>query len=100
MPRGQGFLRCTKPGAETRLKNIPTSFGTMSLTLRFSRDGRSATLDINPPRQEAVEKIVAHLEHLGREVYRAQIEGKDITGGSVTIPTTKETSVSLRFKDR
>lgn len=57
--------RWTQPGAETRLSAIPTTFGAMSLALRFSPDGTSATLELDPPRREAPAKIVIHAEHLG-----------------------------------
>lgn len=60
MPR-----RWMQPGAETRLSNVPTSFGPMSLDLKVSADGRSAILELSPPRREPPARIVVHTEHLG-----------------------------------
>lgn len=57
--------RWIQPGAETRLTDIPTSFGPVSLALRMAADGGSAAIELDPPRREAPDAIVIHTEHLG-----------------------------------
>ncbi|MGO8676947.1 MAG: hypothetical protein ACLQVX_13875 [Limisphaerales bacterium] len=89
----------TKPGAETRLTDIPTSYGSMSLALRIAPDGRGATLDFDPPRREPMTKIVVHLESFAREVEQLSLGGKPVTGSSIAIPTTNAVSVTWKFKD-
>ncbi|MCX6900277.1 MAG: hypothetical protein NT105_16465 [Verrucomicrobia bacterium] len=87
-----------KPGAKNRLKNIPTIFGPVSLALRVSDDGRTATLDITPPRREPASKLVVHLEHFGREIESASVNGKRIVGDTLTLPSKEAALVVLSFK--
>ncbi|MGC9328569.1 MAG: hypothetical protein ACP5I1_13115, partial [Candidatus Hinthialibacter sp.] len=51
-----------QPGAETRLRNIVTEFGPMSLELVVSDEGKKASLFIQPPRRNPPEKIIVHVE--------------------------------------
>jgi len=87
-----------KPGAKNRLKDIPTIFGLVSLALRVSGDGRTAALDITPPRREPAKKLVVHLEHFGRDVESVKVNGKMVAGDSLTLSSEKATSVVLNFK--
>jgi hypothetical protein len=89
----------TSPGALTRLTDIPTSYGPMSLSLRIAPDGREATLDLDPPRREPITKIMVHLESFARDVDEPRLDGGRIAGSSVEIPTTKPVSLSWRFKE-
>jgi hypothetical protein len=88
----------TKPGAETRLTDIPTSFGQMSLALRIAPDGRAATLDLDPPRREPMTKIVVHLEPFAQEAGELRVDGRQVVGSTVSIPTTNAVSVTWQFK--
>jgi hypothetical protein len=92
-------LAWTKPAAETRLKDMPTSFGSMSLDLRMAADGRSATLALDPPRREPITKIVIHLEQFARQVDELRVDGRKIDEASVAISATKTVSLSWTFKD-
>ena len=89
----------TKPGAQTRLTAIPTSFGPMSLALRIAPDGRAATLDLDPPRREPITKIVVHLEPFAHEADELRVDGQPLAGPGLAIPTTKAVSVTWKFKD-
>ena len=51
-------------GGECRLVDVPTSFGEISLVLHASEDGRSITLEIDPPRTHPPERIVVHTERM------------------------------------
>jgi hypothetical protein len=88
-----------KPGAETRLTDMPTSFGSISLDLRISADGHSATLKLTPPRREPATRLVVHLEQFARDVEGFELNGKPVIGTSVAIPTTKPVSLRWEFKD-
>lgn len=51
-----------RPGAVTRLKDIVTVFGPMSLELNVDKDGKSAHLQMTPPSRTKPAKIVLHLD--------------------------------------
>ncbi len=88
-----------RPGAEARFREIPTSFGPMSLALRISPDGRAATLDLDPPSREPMAKIVVHLESFAHEAGEFRVDGQPLSGSSLSIPTRRPVSVSWRFED-
>jgi hypothetical protein len=50
-----------RPGATTRVHGALTEFGPVSLELRVSADGGSASLHLDPPRRNPARKIVLHL---------------------------------------
>jgi hypothetical protein len=89
----------TKPGARTRLTDIPTSYGPMSLALQIAPDGRAAALDLDPPRREPMAKIVVHLESFARDADELRVDGKPVVAFSAAIPTTKAVSVTWKFKE-
>jgi hypothetical protein len=51
-----------KPGAVTRLRDVPTDFGPLSLEFVVAKDGSSGTLKLTPPRRNPPERIVLHLD--------------------------------------
>ncbi|HLB74945.1 MAG TPA: hypothetical protein VJJ98_13060 [Sedimentisphaerales bacterium] len=69
----------TKPGNKIQLLEIPTSFGPVSLTLQVARTGKSALIQITPPRREPPKKIKLHLEHFRKPVKRTRTELKNGT---------------------
>ncbi|MBM3890077.1 MAG: hypothetical protein FJ388_13260 [Verrucomicrobia bacterium] len=52
-----------RPGAVTRLRDIATEFGPLSLDLRVSAAGASAHLRLQPPRRTLPRRIVLHLDN-------------------------------------
>jgi hypothetical protein len=54
-------------GAETALNGVATDFGPVSLRLKVSADGRTATLEITPPELPALRKVVVHLGAWARD---------------------------------
>jgi hypothetical protein len=50
------------PNAVTRLKDIVTEFGPMSLELKVAADGKTARLHVDPPKRAQPAKIVIHLD--------------------------------------
>ncbi len=91
-----------KPGARTRLPDMPTSFGPMDLDLQISRNGRTASLFINPPqsafaRKRALNKIVIHLENFGRTIKAVRYRDNPISGEH-SIPARKSFTLSIRSK--
>jgi len=50
-----------KPGAVTKLRDIATEFGPLSLEFRVAKDGRSGELKLTPPRRNPPAKIVWHI---------------------------------------
>lgn len=50
-----------KPGAVTSVNKALTRFGEISLELRVSKDGRTATLSVTPPTRTPPRRLVVHL---------------------------------------
>jgi hypothetical protein len=88
----------TRPGNVTRLKAIPTSFGPISLTLQIADDGQSATIQLDPPRRERVERLVVHLEHFERQIKPVRADGKDLGEPMVEVPTDRPITVEIEFR--
>jgi hypothetical protein len=88
----------TKPGARTRLLAVPTSFGPIDLELTIAADGRSARLQVTPPRREPLEKLVVHLEHLGRAVRAVTLDGKPLSGPSTALPDGRAIVLGIEFE--
>ncbi|MEK7676916.1 MAG: hypothetical protein AAB676_13870 [Verrucomicrobiota bacterium] len=51
-----------KPGAVTKVKDILTEFGPVSLEFRVSADGATGRLHLSPPARTRPKRIVLHLE--------------------------------------
>ena len=51
-----------RPNAVTKLKDIVTAFGPMSLELRVASDGKTAQLHVDPPKRSRPARIVVHLD--------------------------------------
>jgi len=89
----------TQPGRTTRLTQIPTSFGPISLTLEVASDGRSAHLTCDPPQREPISSIVVHLENFARPIRSTKLAGHDLPKSPPPIPTDKPFTVDLTFGD-
>lgn len=55
------------PGMITRLNEIATPFGKLSLELAVAEDGQSATLKINPLSDPSCQNIIVHLDSFGQD---------------------------------
>lgn len=67
---------------KTKMLDIPTSFGPLSLILEMDSKGESAIIEITPPRRDPPEKIKVHLEHFQRPIKKTKMELKQ---GSIII---------------
>jgi hypothetical protein len=88
----------TKPGSRTRLVEVPTSFGPIDLELTIAADGRSAVIQVQPPRREAPAKLVVHLEHFGRTARAIQLDGKPLGGPSAALAGDRPAVVRIEFE--
>ena len=52
-----------RPGAVTKMNDIATEFGPLSLEFHVSKDGGTGELRLTPPRRDPPGKIVWHLDH-------------------------------------
>ena len=52
-----------RPGAVTRLRDIATEFGPVSLEFRVAKDGTSGVLKLTPPQRTPPTRIVLHLDN-------------------------------------
>jgi hypothetical protein len=74
------------PGSVTRLKDIATEFGPVSLEFRVSRDGKSGTLKLTPPKRTLPTRIVLHLDN-----WSAQ-------SGTLALPTERASTKKITLQ--
>jgi len=67
----------TQPANKTKMLDIPTSYGPLSLILEMDGKGESASIEITPPRRDPSKKIKVHLEHFQQRVEKTKMELKD-----------------------
>jgi len=89
----------TQPGRTTRLTQIPTSFGPVSLTLEVAPAGNSARLTCDPPQRESISSIVVHLENFARPVRSVKLAGHDLGESPPAIPTDKPFTLDIALAD-
>ena len=89
----------TKAGNQTRLVQVPTSFGPMDLTLTVAQDGKTARLEVRPPRREPPEKIVVHLEQFGHPVRGIRLGERDMAGRPLQVPLGQPSVLTLELAD-
>jgi hypothetical protein len=60
----EGFpAKWVQPGSVTKLKDIATEFGPLSLEFRVSKTGRTGELKVSLPRDTTAAKVMWHLDH-------------------------------------
>jgi hypothetical protein len=64
-----------------------------------ARDGKSAAIEIDPPRRDAVEKIVVHLENFGRLVKSVKLDNKELRDTTVKIPTAGSFALEIELQN-
>jgi len=89
----------TQAGNRTSLKQIPTSFGRVSLSVVVSDDGGSATIRAQLPCRDRVRKVVVHLEHFDRPIRRIYCEGKDLSGTGMKVSIVEPLLVRVEFEN-
>ena len=87
-----------RPGGEVRFREVPTTFGPIDLKLTVSSDGKSARIEVGPPKREPPAKIVVHTEHFGRPVKEVRLDGKELSGASVPIPVDRAAVIEVVFE--
>jgi hypothetical protein len=88
----------TKPGDVTGLEEIPTTFGPICLMIQVRDDGRSAVIQVDPPRRNRMDKLVIHLEHFGREIESVRVDGRHPAEPTVQVPTDRPITVEVALK--
>jgi hypothetical protein len=89
----------TRAGSETRMVEIPTSFGHVSFSVKMADDGKSAVLVITPPRRDAVERVVVHLECFERPIKTVTLGNRKVKGTPLKVPTDKSFTLKVQFAD-
>jgi hypothetical protein len=87
----------TRAGAVTRLTDIPTSFGSMSLQIEMAPDGQTAKLTCVPPQREPVARLLIHAERLQRPIARITLNGNPLSNPTCAIPTNRPFTLTLEF---
>jgi len=87
-----------RPGCVTELKSVPTTFGDVSLRLAVAADGRSATLTLDPPQREPVEKLVVHLEHVVSRAGDVSLDGKPLGREGIAVRTDRPTTLQISLQ--
>jgi hypothetical protein len=65
--------------------------------MKMANDGKSATIKIDPPKRQAVEKIVVHLEHFERPVKTVRLANRELRDAAQEIRTDKSVVLRLKF---
>jgi hypothetical protein len=86
----------TGPDATIKMTEIPTSFGPVSFSLHVEPDGKSAVLQIVPPKRENLDKIVVHLEHFERPVKIVVLNGRRLDSAT-EIQTNRSCTLKMDF---
>ena len=76
--------RWAGPGCVTKLRDVSTEFGPVSLEFTVAKDGSTGTLRLTPPRRDPPARVVLHLDHW--------------SGQSGTVELPVKGSVTQRFK--
>ena len=88
----------TRPGSRTELKQIPTSFGEMSLALEVRPDGKAADLKVELPRREPFERVVLHLENFDRPVQQTRCNRKPLAAAAQRVPCDAPLLLTVEFE--
>jgi hypothetical protein len=88
-----------RPGRTTRLTQIPTSFGPVSLTLEIAPAGKTARLTCKPSQREPVSRIVVHLENFDRLIRSVKLADRDLDESALAIPTDKPFTLDIALAD-
>jgi len=87
-----------KPGGHARLTDVATSFGETSMVVRVAEDGKSATVELNPPVREPLQKIVLHTENFQSPVSRISVGDVEFSEDTVAIPRHEAINVRIEFE--
>ncbi|MBN1125145.1 MAG: hypothetical protein JXA82_09060, partial [Sedimentisphaerales bacterium] len=67
-----------RSGSRIEMKQIPTSFGVISLEMKAAQDGLSAMIRFDPPQREKPKKIIIHLEHFHPSIENVFLDGHPV----------------------
>jgi len=82
-----------RAGCETRLEEVPTDFGIITVKLQVAPDGKLARFYVKPPRRDPPEKIVLHTDTwTGQTRSPATIEIPVQTATDIEIPIKSSSS--------
>ncbi len=87
----------TQPGRTTRLTQIPTSFGPVSMELTVAPTGKFARLICDPPQRDSVSGIVVHLENFDGPVRSVKWANRPVGESSFTIPTDQPFALDIEL---
>jgi hypothetical protein len=77
-----------KAGDRTRVRQLTTEFGPMSMDVEVAADGRSATVRVEPPRRDRPSRIVLHVGDWGA------------TPGPLDVSRTKSERQTILLRER
>lgn len=89
----------TLPGAETRVDNVATSFGPISLEVKVAADNKTAWININPPKRDISAKLVLHLEQFNLPVWKVEVGNRFFKPNqSILLDTNNNVQIKIYFK--
>ena len=89
----------TKAGNKTQLKDVPTTFGQVSICVRVANDGKNAEIEVSPPTRRLPEKIVVHLEQFGSKIKSIRHGDNELTGTACRVCGNKNFVLKVEFAD-
>lgn len=88
----------TQPGNTTSLRQVPTSFGEMSLSIEMDADGGAADVRVELPSRKPVERLVLHLEPFDRPIKQIRYRSSPLTTGVRRIPSDSPLLLRIEFE--
>jgi len=74
------------PGAVTRVRDIATEFGPVSLEFRVARNGARGVLKLTPPQRTPPTRIVLHLDHWSGQSGTLDLPVRGTSTKTITLP--------------
>jgi hypothetical protein len=88
------------PGAKLYLVDIPTRFGSMTLSMSLAEDGRCGTIRIIPPARNRMDRMVVHLEHFHSSLRSVKMDDNEIFKKAVPLLSDDTVILTLDFAEQ
>ena len=86
-----------RPGSVLEMKEVPTSFGVVSVRVEVAVGGKTAKITVDPPQREAVSKLVVHLEGFGRSIDSVVMNGSPLDSSSASVSSEGPSTMLITF---
>lgn len=88
----------TRPGSRLEMRDVPTSFGAVSVKMEVSQQGDAARIVVDPPRRAKDVKLVVHLEGFEKPIGSVKANGKVVDRADATIAADEPAVFLVKFE--